>query len=507
MNKKDYIADYINSVLISYVCIIYTDNEIKNIVSFYDKIKNNSDNAIIESGVIEYIKNITWNIHDLYTFYFNDYKIIDVYKFIVFNYDNNTNSFNRKNIENKLINVLDFVNELFKENIKDFYDFLKIKKQINWIFKIIPLEIKEKIYLRYYPKTYKKLYDYDIATNIITSTIIECCNKKYKYKTFNIWKIDLNTKITKHDEEIIKPILNYIKQNPKCVNIEEFNNTLKNQSNYNIENENDIIKLSKCIKNKDKKEINYKLKKFIDFNIGNLSLKLNWVCYLNSVIYLFIFIPEIQCFVLSKEFINYINKKNMNYSVFEGLYNNDNNIIANKLQSKYPYKYNFLGFNQIIIQPYIIFIDLLNIISEEINNNCFINLFLFVNKKGKQKIIKHIKNKSFKNNMFQNYITKYIKQSGKYIVFSFDNYMFSIDRTKMYLDNNIKKNEYPTKIILNKNNELYKLKYYILCKDHHYEFMKYNDEKNFIKENDKLNNLNNIDNWMIHMLVYKRSKK
>lgn len=501
MNKKDYIADYINSLLIPYVCIVYTDIEIENIVGFCNKIKNNSDNVIIDSMVIEYIKNITWNLHDLYNFYFSDYKIVDVYKFIIINYDNNTKTFNRERIKDKLFTILDFVIDLLRENIKDFSDFIEIKKQINWIFKIIPLEIKEKIYQEYYPKTYKKLYDYDIATNIITSAIIEQCSKIHNYKSFNIWKVDLNTKITKHDKEIIKPILDYIKQNPKCVNIKEFSNTLKNQLTYDIKNEKEVISLSKCIKNKNKTEINYKLKKFIDFNIGNLGLKLTWVCYLNSVIYLFIFIPEIQYFILSKEFLNYVKNKNIKYSVFEGLYNSDNNIIANKLQLKYPYKYNFLGFNQIIIQPYIIFIDLLNIITEEINDNCFINLFLFTNKKEKQKIIKHIKGKSFKNNMFQDYIAKYINQASEYIVFSFDNYMFSIDRNKMYLDNNITHNEYPTKIILNKDNDLYKLKYYISCKDHHYEFMKYSDKKDFIIEND---NSSNMRDWIIHMLIYKK---
>lgn len=501
MNKKDYIADYINSLLIPYVCIVYTDIEIENIVGFCNKIKNNSDNVIIDSMVIEYIKNITWNLHDLYNFYFSDYKIVDVYKFIIINYDNNTKTFNRERIKVKLFTILDFVIDLLRENIKDFSDFIEIKKQINWIFKIIPLEIKEKIYQEYYPKTYKKLYDYDIATNIITSAIIEQCSKIHNYKSFNIWKVDLNTKITKHDKEIIKPILDYIKQNPKCVNIKEFSNTLKNQLTYDIKNEKEVISLSKCIKNKNKTEINYKLKKFIDFNIGNLGLKLTWVCYLNSVIYLFIFIPEIQYFILSKEFLNYVKNKNIKYSVFEGLYNSDNNIIANKLQLKYPYKYNFLGFNQIIIQPYIIFIDLLNIITEEINDNCFINLFLFTNKKEKQKIIKHIKNKSFQNNMFKEYTTKYIKQASDYIAFSFDNYMYSIDRNKMYLDNNITRNEYPTKIILNNGNDLYKLKYYIICKDHHYEFMKYSDKKDFIIEND---NSSNMRDWIIHMLIYKK---
>lgn len=504
MNKKDYIADYINSLLIPYVCIVYTDIEIENIVSFNDRIKDNLDDTIIKTRVIDYIKNITWNLHDLYTFYFSDYKFIDVYKFIIINYDNNTKTFNREKIENKLIAVLNFVMELLREYINEFSDFIEIKKQINWIFKIIPLEIKEKIYQEYYPKSYKKLYDYDIATNIITSTIIEQCSKIHNYKTFNIWKVDLNTKITKHDKEIIKPILDYVKQNPKCVNIEEFKNTVKNQLTYDIKNEKELIKLTKCIKNKNKTESNYKLKKLIDFNIGNLGLKLSWVCYLNSVIYLFIFIPEIQCFISSKDFLNYIKNKNIKYSVFEGLYNCDNNIIANKLQSKYPYKYNFLGFNQIIIQPYIIFIDLLYIITEEINDKCFINLFVFTNKNEKRKIIKHIKNKSFQNNMFKEYTTKYIKQASDYIAFSFDNYMYSIDRNKMYLDNNITRNEYPTKIILNNGNDLYKLKYYIICKDHHYEFMKYKDKNDFIKENDELNNMGK---WMIHMLIYKRSKK
>ena len=95
---------------------------------------------------IEYIKNITWNLHDLYTFYFSDYKIIDVYKFIIINYDNNTKTFNREKIENKLITVLNFVIELLREYAKEFSDFIEIKKQINWIFKIIPLKIKEKIY-------------------------------------------------------------------------------------------------------------------------------------------------------------------------------------------------------------------------------------------------------------------------------------------------------------------------------------------------------------------------
>ena len=82
--------------------------------------------------------------------------------------------------------------------------------------------------------------------------------------------------------------------------------------------------------------------------------------------------------------------------------------------------------------------------------------------------------------------------------------MFSIDRNKMYLDNNITHNEYPTKIILNKDNDLYKLKYYISCKDHHYEFMKYSDKKDFIIEND---NSSNMRDWIIHMLIYKKSKK
>ena len=67
MNKKDYIVDYINSLLIPYVCIVYTDIEIENIVSFNDKIKDNLDDTIIKTRVIEYIKNITWNLHDLYT--------------------------------------------------------------------------------------------------------------------------------------------------------------------------------------------------------------------------------------------------------------------------------------------------------------------------------------------------------------------------------------------------------------------------------------------------------
>ena len=119
MNKKDYIADYINSLLIPYVCIVYTDIEIKNIVSFNDKIKDNLDDTIIKTRVIEYIKNITWNLHDLYTFYFSDYKIIDVYKFIIINYDNNTKTFNREKIENKLITVLNFVIELLREYLTE----------------------------------------------------------------------------------------------------------------------------------------------------------------------------------------------------------------------------------------------------------------------------------------------------------------------------------------------------------------------------------------------------
>ena len=108
MNKKDYIVDYINSLLIPYVCIVYTDIEIENIVSFNDKIKDNLEDTIIKTRVVDYIKNITWNLHDLYTFYFSDYKIIDVYKFIIINYDNNTKTFNREKIENKLNTVLNF---------------------------------------------------------------------------------------------------------------------------------------------------------------------------------------------------------------------------------------------------------------------------------------------------------------------------------------------------------------------------------------------------------------
>lgn len=509
MNKKDYLVDYINSLLIPFVCLLYSDIEINNIVNFRNKIKSNSDNEIIKSGVIDYIKDITWNLHDLYNFYFNDYKITNVYTFILLNYDFNSMTFRKKDVELKLLKILDFVQFLLKDNITDFKDFIEFKKQINWIFKVIPLKIKENIYEQYYPKSYNKLYDYDITTNVITSFIIEQCTKLYDYKPFNIWNVDLNTKITNHDKKLINPILVYIKENPSCVNIEEFTKTRNNQMSFKINNDNTIIDLTRFIKNKDKSNIDYKLKKFINFNIGNLELKLTWVCYLNSVLYLFIFIPEFRHFILSNDVLNYVKKKNIKYSVLEGLYNKDNNIVANKLKSKYPYKYNFLGFNQIIIQPYIIFIDLLNIITEEINSKSFIDLFVFTNKKRKHKIIKHIKNKSFKNTMFQNYISNYVKDVNEYIVFSFDNYMFSIDKTNFNTNSiNLSNNEYPIIITLNKHNELYKLEYCILCRQHHYEFVVFNDTlkytKDLIKEN---NTTNNMNGWMIHMLIYKRCKK
>ena len=109
MNKKDYLVDYINSLLIPFVCLLYSDIEINNIVNFRNKIKSNSDNEIIKSGVIDYIKDITWNLHDLYNFYFNDYKITNVYTFILLNYDFNSMTFRKKDVELKLLKMRRFI--------------------------------------------------------------------------------------------------------------------------------------------------------------------------------------------------------------------------------------------------------------------------------------------------------------------------------------------------------------------------------------------------------------
>ena len=77
MNKKDYIADYINSLLIPYVCIVYTDIEIENIVGFCNKIKNNAIKKVGNKKTTDKVKIKNNRIKILPP---NDVKLMDVIK-------------------------------------------------------------------------------------------------------------------------------------------------------------------------------------------------------------------------------------------------------------------------------------------------------------------------------------------------------------------------------------------------------------------------------------------
>lgn len=506
-NKNYFVSEYFGLLFLPYVSLTYTKEEIQEIIDYGKKIKKINEENIINSGINNLLDFKNWNVHDLYSCFYPDYEIVKIYKFIIAFYDENLKDINRKKIEENFTILKNYFFSYIRKNISDINDFKKFRKNIKWIFKLLTIEEKNKIFeLFKYPKN--KFYEPEDATNILINELINHCKNIYKYKENNIWKVKVIDNLCDHDRYIIEPIIEYVKKNFECVDLEEFK--IKKQLDFKKENlqkqnEKEIVKIKKYLDNDKTLKLNDSLKHYIFLNIKQINFMVAWLCYIQSTIYFIYNVEEIKQFLITKSFIDYIIKvtsdiEKIKSSLIFGLYLWEISIIVEKLKSTYPKKYNFLGFQQIIIQPYIIFMDIINIISKEINDKFFIKLFKLKDLKNNKNIFYFInKQEEFNQKSFIKNIQENIKKSSNYLVIALNNNINSLNQISNYKEKGLC--SFP--VYMKLNNKNYIVHSIIIYKDHHYEHVLVypNENSQEIKE-EEINHLN-IRGWIIHMLMYK----
>lgn len=534
------LSNYINYLFTPFVCLTYTNQEISKFLKYKKKLENAQNNKTepneIIDKIVKYTNLINWN-NDLYSLYLPDKEIIKIYEFIILFYDFNKNCLNYTEIKNNFKNIKSLTFGILKNRNFDFNDFKFLYKKLNWILKILDTDEKNKIFnLFNLPKS--KIFDKQSTTNLICHTIIEECSKLNNYPKINMVNTRYFIDLCDNDKKLTKPIIEYIKQNPKCINLSDFqinqqiedyqqikrkNKEIQNLTkNFNLDKLNNLSKFNN-LSNQNKE---YILKTFINSNIENFSVTYVWICYFVAIIYLLMDIEDFKCFINSDEYIKYLvdknNSENVNikkiqdslcYNIKIGNVSN----IAKILKSYYPTKYQFLGFTNIIIQPYVLFIDILNILTKELNSSKILKLFKFVLDNGETKtknkfLTYFIKDKNQKGIDIKFSTLKFLKLS-KYFVVSINNNSHSLDQQNLNIDQKEKNLNYP--LVLKLNNKTYYLKSCVLFnKVHHYTYLSLlnnNEIPDFIdNQNERLvENKILIDgfHYVVHMLVYENGDK
>lgn len=526
--------------LVPYLSLYYSDDEINNLIKYYkkDKIKRGFD----------YIDK-TISDHGFYNLYISDNEFKNLYCFIIGFYDNETKELkkdiiklNFKSVKNNIFKTMDYLtnNKNNKFNDDDYYYFTRAA---NWILKVFDLDEKN-LFFSYFDISDNKYYDYLAVSEFISDLIISNCKKTHNYKKFIIVDSNSFKQIGERDKQKIKPIIDYINKNAKCVNIEDFNKLpiiqnnkfiiQNNKFNYQkIDNQkinNLINKLTVKQKNK-----NFTLPTYYFLTVLNNSFMLNWNCYILSTFMSIMGINEISKFINKLEFIKYLydfelseneNINKIKNSLFYNIYNRDLKKISNILKSHFPDKYNFLGLSNTIIQPYILFNDSISILTEEIKIDKLNNLFCFTDIKDNLKLFFKLDKLKYNNDDLSNIINQNIKHSNDYFILAINNNSAQSLDQKDYKQTKERKDKYP--INLKINNQDYNLHSYILfIPDHHYQYEKFNQKinsgdllnlsssinqldlsnlgenvRNYIKDNE--NKKEYGFKYYYHMLIYQR---
>lgn len=526
--------------LVPYLSLYYSNDEINNLIKYYkkDKIKRGFD----------YIDK-TISDHGFYNLYISDNEFKNLYCFIIGFYDNETKELkkdiiklNFKSVKSNIFKTMDYLtnNKNNKFNDDDYYYFTRAA---NWILKVFDLDEKN-LFFSYFDISDNKYYDYLAVSEFISDLIISNCKKTHNYKKFNIVDSNSFKQIGDRDKQMIKPIINYINKNAKCVNIEEFNKlpiiqnnnftVQDNKFNYQKIDSQKINNLINKLTVKQKNK-NFTLPTYYFLTVLNKSFMLTWNCYVLSVFMLLMGISETSRFTNKLEFIKYLynfelseneNINKIKNSLFYNIYNRDLKKITNILKSHFPDKYNFLGLSNTIIQPYILFNDSISIMTEEIKIDKLNNLFCFTDIKGNLKLFFKLDKLKYNNDDLTNIINQNIKHSNDYFILAINNNSAQSLDQKDYKQTKERKDKYP--INLKINNQNYNLHSYILfIPNHHYQYEKFNqkinsgdllnfsgsinqsdlsdsgeDNRNYIKDNENKKECG--FKYYYHMLIYQR---
>lgn len=531
------LSNYINYLFTPFVCLTYTNQEINKFLKYKKKLEsaqNNEDdktepNEIIDK-IVKYTNLINWN-NDLYSLYLPDKEIIKIYEFIILFYDFNKNCLKYDEIKNNFKVIKKLAHGILRNRKFNFSDYQFLYKKLNWILKILNVDEKNKI-VKLFNLPKDKLLDEQNTTNLICHTIIEECTKLNNYPKYNFVNTRYFTDLCDNDKQLIKSVIEYIKQNPKCINLSDFkiNKQIEDYRQFKIKNvpnlkEFNLDKLKSLVKfnklpNKNKE---YILKTFINSNIQNFSVTYVWICYLNAIIYLLMDIENFVKFLNSDEYVKYlVNKENnendnikkitdsLCYNIKIGNISN----ISKILKSYYPNKYQFLGFTNTIIQPYILFIDIINILTKELKSSKIVKLFKYAIGKQKNKtdfLTYFIKDKKQEN--IEDIKNEEFLKLSDYFVVSINNNSHSLDQQNSDIDKKENCLNYPLMLKLKDN--IYYLKSLVLFdKVHHYVFLPLlNNEEvpvsEFIENEQLVENKILIDgfHYVVHMLIYEIGNK
>lgn len=529
LNKTDErlqcLCNYINYLICPFVCLTYTNQEIAKFIKYKKymenalttEYKNKTPDEIMEK-IVNYTNSINWN-NDFYNLYLPDKEILKIYEFIIIHYDFKNNCLLTDEIKEDFKTIKRMVyNLLGKRNFNNGeYNFLY--KKLSWIIKLLSKDEKNKLFnLFNLPKD--KIFDRQSATNLLSRTIVEECIKINKYPKYKFVDTRYYTDLCDNDQKLIKPIIEYIKQNPKCVELPDFNNNeqIEDFKTFNMKDKSFLNQPFNNIKNfKKAKNKDYILKSFIHSNINNFSTTYVWICYLNAVIYSLMDIKVFKEFINNEEYLKYIvddkeketnNVNNIKYSLCYNIQHGNVDNIAKILKSYYPKKYHFLGFTNVLIQPYIIFIDIINIITKEIKDNKIINLFEFTNKKNNKKLVYFVNKK---DQEAINNIPKNIKKTADFLTIAINNNVKSLDQENEEINKKEEYLKYPLVMRIN-NDKYYLLSCILFNKTHHYSYipffsyqneaLKYFDNDNIVEKKLKINNCHQV----VHMIIYLKEK-
>lgn len=460
--------------LFPFIILKFTNKEIKKL---YDKIINNSDDI---KKPIQYIKKINSD-HDFTSFnlYFTDQQFKDLFIFLVGHYNKEKQEINKnlimrefKTEKDKIFDIMDYLSDNSKNkfNNDDYYCFIK---GAYWITKLFTIEEKNKFF-SYFVIDDNSFYDIFSVSNFIFDLIINLCKKSNDYKDYNFVDTELFSTIGDHDKNVIKPVIEYLKENNKCVNLKNFtNNGIINFSYDKKEKPDNLNSYYKSLVYSNQK----KLKKYYFLSIAGKSFILSWVCYLISSVSLLLNIEEINDLIENKEFLKTIynpalsekqNIKNVYNSLSFSLYNQNIKRITDILKYKFPEKYEFLGMSKILIQPFILFNDMINLLSFEFKTDKIIDLFKIKTKDNKNKLYYFLEKQKHNNDELLDLLNYDISESSKYFILAVNNNsIHTLDQANYKQQE--KRYNYP--VFLSLNNRNYKLYSYIIVIDkHHYEF-------------------------------------
>jgi hypothetical protein len=528
-NEKNKFAlfEQFGIILLPYISLYFTSNEIDKLVNYC-----HSDEL---QEAINYIKRLI-HFHGFYKIFQSDGDFRNLLTFIAGNYDK---KFEENHLNTTLIktnfeisksiifNTMDILTNKGKNKFND-RDFFIFRKACAWIVKILNLEEKNKFF-NYFEIKENTFYEFTFVSNYISDVILSKCKKSnqkrkaYNYNDNNVLKSEIFKEICDRDKKLIEPIIKYLDENVKCVDIETFNKLPSfgfNENNIDEKNQkqnyNDLKKQLKLTKPKDRYGA-YVL------DILNRSFILVWNCYLISTLTLLNSIGEFNKFLNDFDFIQYVKndklskKENIdkirNLLVFN-LYNKDFKKIIEILKEKYPKKYEFLGLSNLIIQPYIIFNDIIKIITDEIKNNKIAKLFKIKDNDNKNIITFILDKENYENEKLEEIIKENVKESSKYFILVINNNIRSLDQKKEIIDNKIERiDKYPINLIICGEN--YKVHSYIVCNipEHHYEFSKFEENKFCESDIKRENSEYIIDSefmkycnfeYNYHMIVYEK---